>query len=74
MGEHHYKDRDDGHSGGEEQQLLEQNPAAIPLLAFLKELHRGPADALLPAQIDQVDQYGHGNEREADREQSWEEK
>ena len=69
VGEHQHQDRDDGHSRGEQQQLLEQNPAAISLLAFQEKLHRGPADALLPAQIDQMDQNGHGDQRQADREQ-----
>ena len=72
MGEHQDEDRDHGHSRGEQQQLLEQDPAAIPLLAFLEKLHRRPANALLPPQIDQVDQDGHSDERQADREQGGE--
>jgi hypothetical protein len=68
VGEHQDEYPDDGHSCSEEQQLLEQYPAAISFLALLEKLHRGPANALLPAQIDQVDQNGHGDQREAGRE------
>ena len=69
VGEHQHEHGDDGHSRREQQQLLEQNPAPVAALAFQQELHRGPADALLPAQIDQMDQNGHGDQRQADREQ-----
>ena len=68
VGQHQHQHRDDGHPRGQQQQLLEQNPAAIAFLAFEQKLHGGPADALLPAQIDQVDQNGHGDQRQADRE------
>ena len=72
VGQHQHEHSDDAHPRRQEQQLLEKNPATVAALAFQQKLHRCPANPLLPAQIDQVDQYGHGNQRQADREQGGE--
>jgi hypothetical protein len=69
--EHQHEHGNHGHPCQQEQQLLQKNPAPIAALAFHEELHRRPANTLLPAQVDQMDQNGHGNERQADREQRW---
>ena len=66
MRQHQHEHGDNAHSREEQQQLLEEDPASVTALAFEQELHRGPFDALLPAQVDQMDQDRHRDERQAD--------
>ena len=72
--QHQHEECDNAHSSEEQQQLLEKDPTAVAPLAFEQELHRGPFDSLLPAQVDQVDQDRHRDEGQADGQERGKEK
>ena len=61
--------RHGGHPQQQEQQLLEQDPGAVLLLADQQELHGRPADAAVAHHVDQVDQHGQTGGQQAPEQQ-----
>ena len=55
QGQHHQGDR--RHPQQEQEQLLENDPGAVLLLAQQEEFHGRPLDALVAQHVDQVDQH-----------------
>ena len=56
VGEHGNDEGDGEHSRCEQEELFEPDPFAMFFMGLQQEVHGSPFNALLPHQVDQVDQ------------------